>query len=1058
MTLKIDLLKQSYPDRWDGLLAPLIGLLGSALNPVTPADLAAIVGASEEELAWALQLLGDQIVGSDHAGYRLKEKIDRQFLPLEQLLENKNYIFAKRQVDPAGLSANLLGACRAIVAAGTNYQEAVALLPKLWRYSLLRAQINGCGEYYPDALFIAMLDAGRFEETFEIVQGIPDPAQKIRLLPILADHISQIDGRQDQARRFILAARKLWQSFPIDAQGAFLFTYFNQVDQLDPDQQPIPIIPILLIPQIAKLDPNDTPLKLLLIYQQLILNYYFQIAKQPELAERQLASLLALPRESYSPDQRDTISMVQAAGLIQAHRYEAALELIKLIEEPEARFITSLQLLERLAKDNQLEMALSIIESFPEEAVRDRGLSVLSEHYQGGIEASEAIISRISDPEIAERATGSLCQRLARQGDYQAAFSRFETITTPWVRNWVASVLMEIFANNQQDQLVEQLISSEPEPATRAELQLKASIGLAHNQRFADAYLTAKSIPAEWLQNSAFTELALAYGKADRLSDADTALAEISDNLVRDQAVKSLVSQLAQTGRFPEAEAYVEAISHDQLRIEAYQSIASALASVGKLAQARSVIERFATDKDQIWALSSLVTALIAVDEFAIAQTVAQELANERGRATVLGSLAQSLTVKGHFEDAKTICAQISVEWIRNEALRVLGTRLAYNQRLEEASEVASLITKEKIQAEVLGDILEQFALQERFEQAYQTARKPASRDLQDWLLGRLVRHLAEKGLFGQAREIADQIGLDWIKQEALEFSGPNQAPSSYGEPSSAAQEPESVDQSPTDGSFESFIQFIETLSDPSQQAEQLKACFRQALDRQQLEQIQNLSERLVVEPERDQIYRQLVQAFADLGHYQEARELAESIHDQREQTWALGALGMSLLQAGQLAAAEDLAKQIENQTERSSLLRNLALAFIKRGDYQKAASLTATISDRWSQNEAYKALVIAYALAGAYDHAYQLLNSKLTWPESRIETLQLLSSSLEESNAWEALLHLIQSIWMENNSYSMQTRLLRLAQGLIRRHPHIALPIAEGFGWSNRYVEQSLL
>lgn len=1058
MTLKIELLKQSYPDRWDGLLAPLLGLLGTARNPVSPADLAAIVGVSEEELAWALQLLAEQIVGSEQAGYRLNEQLDPQFLPLNQLLEREQYIFAKRQIDPAGLNSNLLGACRAAITAGTNYQKAVELLPELWRYSLLRARLHSCAEHYPDALFVALIDAGRFDECFEAVQALPDLAHKIRLLSILVDRLSQIEGKEDQARRFIRSARKLWQSFSSEQQGILLFTWFNEPNQLKPDQQPIAIIPVVLIPQIAKLDLPDTPLNLRLLSHQLILNYYLQIAKQPELAEHHLEALLELPIKEYSPHERDYVRAVQAAGLLQFERYEASLELIKQIEDGELRFSSSLNLVEALAKRNQLESTLAIIEAFPEAALRDRSLSIVVEHNQMGIEVTEAVISRIHDTEVAEKALGYFCHRLARQGDYEAAFKRFETIKTAWIRNWVATLLMEVFAHNQQDQLVEGLISSELEPTTRAELQAKAAIGLAHNQRFGEASMAAKAIPVEWIQNNAFEGLALAYAKADQLEQAEQILTEISEEGVRDQATQRVVKQLAQAARFQEAERYAEMISNDQIRLEAYQELASALAAAGQLAQARKIIERVSVEKDRTWALSSLVIALVEADEFETAQTIATGLPDERGRSAALGVLAQEMAGKGQYALARSISAQISVAWMRNDALRVLGTTLAHNQQLEAASEVASLITKERIQAEVLSDIVFQLAHTDQYEQAYHIARSAATSDLQDWLLGRLVSELVCQTRFEQARAIADLIVIDWLKHEALETIAAGQDEAQhhalYPQASVSEFEPESADQSLPEQSFNSVLQSVTGQEEPSQQAKLLQESIQLASNLQELEQVQDLAQHSLSGLERDEVARQLVLAFGHLGHYQAARSLAETIDDQRERTWALGDLGTSLIQAGQLDAAEELAGLIEAPAERGYLLKELALAFIRSGNYPQASSLTKELPDQWSQNEVYQALIMAYAQQGQYDQAYRLLNQTITEPHARLEALQSLARYLEDSQAWEALVKLIQSAWIEANSYSIQTRLLGLAHGLIKRQPSLALPIADGFAWSDRYFK----
>jgi hypothetical protein len=70
----------------------------------------------------------------------------------------------------------------AIDAAEGEYDRGVELLPRLWRYSLLRCSLASQADNYPDSLFEALVDVGRSQEAIGLVELLTNTERKARML------------------------------------------------------------------------------------------------------------------------------------------------------------------------------------------------------------------------------------------------------------------------------------------------------------------------------------------------------------------------------------------------------------------------------------------------------------------------------------------------------------------------------------------------------------------------------------------------------------------------------------------------------------------------------------------------------------------------------------------------------------------------------------------------------------------------------------------------------------------------------------------------------------
>src|SRR5262249_53423588 len=120
-----------------------------------------------------------------------------------------NYGRAKLRDDPSTRSyvQDLDVARKATIdAAEGEYERGVELLPRLWRYSLLRCSLASQADNYPDPLFETLVDVGRAQEAIGLVELLTKTERKAKILFRLALRIGGQPGRQQESRQLILRA------------------------------------------------------------------------------------------------------------------------------------------------------------------------------------------------------------------------------------------------------------------------------------------------------------------------------------------------------------------------------------------------------------------------------------------------------------------------------------------------------------------------------------------------------------------------------------------------------------------------------------------------------------------------------------------------------------------------------------------------------------------------------------------------------------------------------------------------------------------------------------
>jgi hypothetical protein len=145
-----------------------------------------------------------------------------QWQDLFDLLDEGSYGHAKERFDVSTRSyvQDLDFGRKAAAWEGWTLEEGLALLPQLWRYTLLRGSIRSRADQYPLELFRLMLLLGRESEVLGLVELLTNPLYKVQVLLQLAEHVGRMPARTAESIQLFFRAREVASSIEESYQKA----------------------------------------------------------------------------------------------------------------------------------------------------------------------------------------------------------------------------------------------------------------------------------------------------------------------------------------------------------------------------------------------------------------------------------------------------------------------------------------------------------------------------------------------------------------------------------------------------------------------------------------------------------------------------------------------------------------------------------------------------------------------------------------------------------------------------------------------------------------------
>jgi tetratricopeptide (TPR) repeat protein len=112
---------------------------------------------------------------------------------LFEILDTVQFGQAKIRNDPSTRSYTLdldLGR-QATTWEGWTLEEGIALLPRLWQYTLLRCSLTSRADQYPEEAFRLLVLLGRTQEALGLAELLTYPAKKVRVLRYIAEQLRE---------------------------------------------------------------------------------------------------------------------------------------------------------------------------------------------------------------------------------------------------------------------------------------------------------------------------------------------------------------------------------------------------------------------------------------------------------------------------------------------------------------------------------------------------------------------------------------------------------------------------------------------------------------------------------------------------------------------------------------------------------------------------------------------------------------------------------------------------------------------------------------------------
>ena len=457
----------------------------------------------------------------------------------------------------------------------------------------------------------------------------------------------------------------------------------------------------------------------------------------------------------------------------------------------------------------------------------------------------------------------------------------------------------------------------EESPDWLRELRPEPLGGLLSWRYYLRRYLTEAERVGDLLEELAATrEIGDEYDRA-------SALAQLAPHLPEAERIRALLEELAA----------MRAIRDEHNRAKSLAVLAPHMAELGHHQEVLAAVQEIEDEFDRAWALARLPPHLpgpLLRGALAVARKM-----SEWGRAEVLYGLAPHLPEPLLPEVLEAARAIEEDDW-RASALAQLARRLAELGHPQEALAVVQEIGDEDDRAWALARLVSHLP-EDLLREALAMAQEIGDEDDRAWALARLPPHLPEPLLqevltAARAIENADNRAsvLAQLARRLAELGHPQEA---------VAVAQEIGDE---DDRAEALVRLTPHLPEPL------------------LQEVLTAARAIENADNRASVLAQLARRLAELGHPQEAVAVAQEIEDEFDRAWALAVLGLRLAELGHPHEALAVAQEIRDEDYRAWALATMAPRLAELGRPQEA--LEAARAERDKRR-------LAKALAGLTPH-----------------------------------------------------------------------------------------
>lgn len=592
---------------------------------------------------------------------------------------------------------------------GIGTGEALALLPQLWRYSLLRCSLTSRADNYPDALIEALALVGRAQEAIGLAELMTDPTRKARVLATLGLRLHDRLGRAAEGAQLLARASQIALGLARAEQrsaateelaaaliegGAWEIAFDTTVAVENPYQRVLLLA--RLVHTAVAAGAWDTIAGRAIALMSLPQPPEVQSTVVTELAQ---AGLVDHARELVDrierPERRGTVQRVLALRLLERGASEAATQIAAQIGPPQQRSATFADLasavIERGRSDAVLALVVQAAEAArqaPDDRARAYGLRRLA---LLALKAGERELARNLATEAADAAEAALTARataaqptmqeqpdrlpggsqgqeparsrdamrasfvdmLTQAGLWNRAVAFAEAIETGWQQEQQVVAIIEAMLAAGELERATTLASGATNPAVREQQLARTGLGWAQAGAAERAFATAGAIESPETRVQALAEIGKTFAAAGVAEAAERAWATVEATIVA--ATGRQVADSGADGHTPAA--------HDALAARA----AYVLAEAGKGARAVALATALESPELRVATLVGIGRLLVdteaveaARQAWAIAEATAREVDDPAQRAILLANVAQANMLAGNRDNGLALYNEVS--------------------------------------------------------------------------------------------------------------------------------------------------------------------------------------------------------------------------------------------------------------------------------------------------------------------------------------------------------------------------------------------------------------
>jgi tetratricopeptide (TPR) repeat protein len=868
-----------------------------------------------------------------------------QLQQLFKVLDEGRYGKAKVASDPSTrlYALDLDLGRKAAASSRWNQKQAIAYLPALWRYTLLRCSLASRADRYPEEAFEAMLWLGQEAKARGLAELLTEPAYQARIFLLMARRLREAPGREREARQMFLRVEQVIATLPEGEDKAWALRR--------------------LAAALAQAGERQ------------------RAERHWQRAEQVIAML---------PEGRNKAVALRelAAALVQAGAWSRAEQVIATLPEgrDKAWALSGLaaalgQAGERQRAERHWQEAEQVIATLPEgedkaRAVRELAAALAQAGERQRAEwywqQAEQVIATIPEGWDKARAVQELAAALAQAGEWSQAEQVIATLPEGWDK---AVALQELAAALAQAgerqraerhwQQAEQVIATLPEGEDKAVAlrELAAALAQAGERQRAEWYWqqaeqVIATLPEGWNKAGALQKLAAALAQAGEWSQAEQVIATLPEGWDKAGALRELAAALAQAGEWSQAEQVIATLPEGWDKARAVRELAAALAQAGEWSQAEQVIATLPEGWDKAGALQELAAALAQAGErqraerhWQQAEQVIATLPEGEDKAVALRELAAALAQAGEWSQAEQVIATLPEGRNKAWAVSELAAALAHAGAWSRAEQVIATLPEGRNKAGAVSELaaaLAQAGERQRAERHWQEAEQVIATILEEWdkagALQELAAALAQAGegqraewYWQEAEQVIATILEEWDKVEALSELAAALAHA---------------------GAWSRAEQVIATLPEKWAKAgvlRELAAALAHAGERQRAEWYWQEAEQVIAtileEWDKVEALSELAAALAHAGEWSQAEQVIATLPE-GDKAWAVRELAAALAQQNkEREVVRLIQREWSRTTRRDEALNLLPLAF---GLFRRHPELGPALFDAFAWVDAF--------------------------------------------------------------------------------------------------------